>query len=472
MSKEEERQMTGNLRISFAVFAIALSICLRTVRAVNPFVTDNYGADPSAHVFNGRMYVYGSHDRTDASEYDMNDYHAYSSDDMQNWRDEGVALSLKDVPWAEGHFWAPDCNEKNGIYYFFFPTRVPKDGPLKGRPVGVATSPNPGGPFTDPEPIPETENYAGIDPAIFIDDDGTAYFILAAQGCEIAKMTPDLKHLAGPLVQVTGTDHFFEGPWMFKREGKYYMSYAASYPGKGPDGKRLPGQQFDYAIADKPEGPFKFMGSFANSVGSNIHGSQVEWNGVWYCFYHDNVLSIGKVKHGFKRGMRCDVIHFNPDGSIQAMVWTKEGPKQLKWLNPFARCEADCMCETDIPEGPHAITTEACSEGGVDVSHIRNGAWIRYAGVDFGSGASAFTAQVASPNGGGTIELHLDQQDGPLIGTAPVPATGGWQKWSAVNCPATNAPAVHDLFITFTGTGNDDLMNFDWYQFKPAKAHQ
>ena len=335
--------------------------------------------------------------------------------------------------------------------------------------MGVATGKNPGGPFTDAQPIVETAEYAGIDPAVFMDDDGTAYFILAAHGCEIAKMTPDLKHLVVPLVPVKGTDHFFEGPWMFKREGKYYMSYAASYPGKGPDGKRLPGQQFDYAIADKPEGPYKFMGAFANSVGSNIHGSQVEWNGVWYCFYHDDTPSIGKVKHGFKRGMRCDVINFNVDGSNQPMIWTKEGPKQLKWLNPFVRCEAGCMCQTDLPEGEHAITTEACSEGGVDVTHIRNGAWIRYAGVDFGLGASSFTAQVASQHGGGTIELHLDKQQGPLIGSVAVPVTGGVQKWSALHCPVTGGAGVHDLFITFTGTHEEDLVNFDWYQFGPAK---
>jgi arabinoxylan arabinofuranohydrolase len=117
--------------------------------AVNPIITDAYGADPSAHVFSGRLYVYGSHDRNDAREFDMNDYHVYSTDDMQNWQDEGVALSLKDVPWAEGHFWTPDCNVKNDIYYFYFPTRVPKNGRLKGRPVGVTPSRSPAGPFTD-----------------------------------------------------------------------------------------------------------------------------------------------------------------------------------------------------------------------------------------------------------------------------------------------------------------------------------
>ena len=107
-------------RIRIASVAIALLICFQSARAVNPFVTDNYSADPSAHVFNGRMYVYGSHDRTDASEYDMIDYHVYSTDDMQNWRDEGVTLSLKEVPWAEGHFWAPDCNEKDGPLLLLF----------------------------------------------------------------------------------------------------------------------------------------------------------------------------------------------------------------------------------------------------------------------------------------------------------------------------------------------------------------
>ena len=457
-----------NRILPVVLVAMILSLTSRPARAVNPIVSEAYGADPSAHVFNGRMYVYGSHDRNDAKEFDMNDYHVYSSDDMQNWKDEGVALSLKDVPWAEGHFWAPDCNVKDGTYYFYFPTRVPKDGPVKGRPVGVATSRSPAGPFTNAEPIPETEAYTGIDPSVFVDDDGTAYFILAAKGCELVKMTPDMKHLSGPLVPVHGIENFFEGPWMFKREGKYYMTYAAAYPGKGPDGKRLPGQQFDYAIGDKPEGPYKFMGAFTDSRGGNIHGSQVEWNGTWYCFYHDFSTSVGKERHGFKRGIRCDVMRFNADGSIQPLVWTDAGPKQLKWLNPFARCEAACMCQTDIPEGDHAIDTESCSEGGVDVTHIRNGAWIRYAGVDFGRGASSFTARVASANGGGAIELHLDAKEGPLIGRVAVPPSGGVQKWASFSCTVQNVSGVHDLYITFSGKGKNELMNFNWYQFQPA----
>jgi hypothetical protein len=468
--------MNTNRNLNFVRF-YATALCAmvllgrpRVSNAVNPIITDAYGADPSAHVFNGRMYVYGSHDRNDAKEFDMTDYHVYSTDDMQNWQDEGVALSLKDVPWAEGHFWAPDCNFKNGTYYFYFPVRVPKDSSLKTRLVGVATGTKPAGPFIDAQPMLETDNHDGIDPAVFIDDDATAYFLIAAHGCEIAKMTPDMKHLAAPLVPLQGIEHFFEGPWLFKRDKKYYLTYAASYPGKGPDGKRLPGQQFDYGISDKPEGPYKFMGAFTDSRGGNIHGSQIEWNGVWYCFYHDFSTSVGRKGHGFKRGMRCDVMNFNPDGSIQPLVWTDAGPKQLKWLNPFIRCEAECMCQTDIPEGEHAITTESCSEGGVDVTHIRNGAWIRYAGVDFGHGASAFTAQVASQKGGGSIELHLDQQTGPLIGSVAVPATGGVQTWSPVRCAVQQAAGVHDLYITFSGPGNDDLMNFDWYQFQQVPA--
>jgi arabinoxylan arabinofuranohydrolase len=475
--KPLERSMCFGLwaaegRLLPIVLALAgMLVASRPASGVNPIVTDAYGADPSAHVFNGRMYVYGSHDRNDAKEFDMNDYHVYSSDDMQNWKDEGVDLSLKVVPWAEGHFWAPDCNVKEGTYYFYFPTRVPVGGPLRGRPVGVATSTNPGGPFTDPEPIPETENYSGIDPSVFVDDDGTAYFILAAHGCEIAKMTPDMKRLAGPLVPVVGTDRFFEGPWLFKRDKKYYMTYAASFPGRGPHGKRLPGQQFDYAIADKPVGPYQFMGAFTDSRGGNIHGSQVQWNGVWYCFYHDFSMSVGRLSHGFKRGIRCDVMNFNPDGSIQPLVWTDHGPKQLKWLDPFLRCEAECMCQTDLPEGEHAIASEACSEGGVDVTRIREGAWIRYAGVDFAGGAAAFTARVASNDGRGWIELHLDKRDGPRVGSVSVPDTGGAQKWSSVHCSVCNATGVHDLYITFAGHGGGELMNFDWYEFKSAALH-
>ena len=453
-------------KIAYGV--VALIAMTSSAFALNPFVTTNYAADPSAHVFEGRIYVYPSHDRTDAKEYDMTDYHVYSTDDLQNWQDHGVALDVKDVPWGLSHMWAPDCAYKNGTYYFVFCPR-PRP-PLMGRPIGIATSTNPGGPFTArPKPI---DGCNGIDPSIFIDDDGTPYLIWAGKGCQGLKLKPDMSAFDGKPIQIQGLHNFFEGPWLFKRDGKYYMTYPARMKGGSGDGGS--GQYFDYAIGDSPLGPYKYMGHFGQSRGGgNIHGSQVEYQGKWYNFYHDFSISKGVPKSGFKRGIRVEEMTFNPDGTIVPMVMTDAGPKQLKWLDPFNNCEAECLAQCDIPSGPHAITTAGHAGETVYLTQIDNGDWARYAGVDFGQGATAFTARVASTHAECTIELHLDTLDGPIIGTCPVPNTGNKDAWQDAHCAIHGAAGVHDLFMKFIGPasenkpagGSADLFEFDAYHF-------
>jgi len=445
----------------------ALAVTAQAMRAANPVITTAYSADPSAHVFGGRMYVYPSHDRADSQEFDMTDYHVYSTDDMANWQDGGAILSLDKIPWAKAHLWAPDCGYKNGIYYLYFPA---DDNGKYDFKIGVATSKSPTGPFVaEPHPIPGA---GGIDPSVFMDDDGTPYLIWAGGGPVLCKLTPDMKALVGTPIHLQGCAKFFEGPWIFKRAGLYYLTYPAFQKGGSGDGGS--GQNYDYATAPSILGPYSYKGSFtrtrADQPGAgNIHGSQIEWHGVWYCFYHDCSLSQGDPKSGFRRSVRADVMHFNADGSIKPLLWTTTGPPQIKRLDPFARHEAVCLAQTAGPVGPQAVQTEPCREGGRDVGSIRSGSWIRYAGADFGRGASAFTARVAAPAAGSRIELHLDRRDGPLIGVCPVPNTGGWQTWRTVTCPVTHAAGGHDLFFQFRGPGTGGLFNVKWFRFGPAR---
>lgn len=452
-----QRSSGKKMKSPLCLMVLIITALATPAWAVNPIINAAYSADPSAHVFNGQIYVYGSHDRNDAKEWDMNDYHVYSTDDMQNWQDHGVCLSLKDVPWATGHFWAPDCNYKNGTYYFYFPPR----SKYKDRRFGVATSSSPAGPFKNAQPIRGT---GGIDPSIFIDDDGTPYLIWAGHGCEICKLNPDMKTLDGKPITIKGTYHFFEGPFVFKRKGIYYLTYPAWYPGGSLKGGS--GQNFAYSTAKNIMGPYTYRGIFSNSRGKgNIQGSQLKYHGVWYCFYHDFSSSKGQKHSGFKRGICVDVMHFNPDGTIPPLVWTKDGPKQIKWLNPYSRNEAETICQSAVPESADAVWTQACSEGGVDVCHIHSGAWIRYAGVDFGDGAGGFEARLASEHGGATMTLHLNKMDGPVIATLKIAATGGGQKWQTVHAPVKDATGVHDLYVTFNGAGKGNLADFDWYLF-------
>jgi len=433
----------------------------QAVLALNPIITTAYSADPSAHVFGGRMYVYPSHDRPDAQEFDMSDYHVYSTDDMANWQDPGVILSLGKIPWAKAHLWAPDCNCKNGTYYLYFPADA--DGRYHFK-IGVATSQSPAGPFVaEPKPIVGVD---GIDPSIFLDDDGTPYLIWAAGGPMLCRLKPDMKTLDGTPTRLTGCDKFFEGPWLFKRQALYYLTYPAFLKGGSGDGGS--GQNYDYAVAKSLFGPYAYKGTFTRSGpgAGNIHGSQVQWQGHWYCFYHDCSLSQGNIKSGFKRSVRVDEMHFGPDGAILPLQWTDSGPRPLRSLNPYARCEAETLARTAGPADSEAITTEACSEGGEDLGSIADDAWAEYAHADFGSGAKRFNARIASPLAGGRIELHLDSRGGPLVGVCPVPKTDGWQRWQTVSCPVTKAAVgVHELFLVFRGRAVGGLFNINWFRF-------
>ena len=453
--------------IAFLLCLTALPLAMQAARADNPIVTTAYSADPSAHVFGNKMYVYPSHDRADAQEFDMNDYHVYSTDDMANWQDGGVILSLAQIPWAKAHLWAPDCNFYKGKYYLYFPA---DDNGKYEMKIGVATSASPTGPFVaEPHPIPGAN---GGDPSVFIDDDGTPYLIWAGNGPTLCRLTPDMKALAGTPTRLQGLDKFFEGPWIFKRAGLYYVTYPAFL--KGGSGLGGNGQNYDYATAKNILGPYTYRGTFTRtradeSQGGNIHGSQVQWHGNWYCFYHDFSLSNGDPKSGFKRCVKVDLMHFGPNGGILPLKWTQTGPPKIKNLNPFVRRPAVSLCQSPGPRDPHYVQTEPCSEGGLDLGSISDGSWAEYANADFGRGAGTFTARVASPGTGSRLELHLDSRTGPLVGQRLVPGTGGWQTWQTVTCPVKGAAGVHDLFLTFHAPHPGGLLNLEWFRFGQAR---
>jgi hypothetical protein len=291
-----------------------------------PIVSHIYTADPSAHVFNGKLYVYPSHDReTDikdndnGDQYDMNDYHVFSMEEVGGpVTDHGVALKQEDVPWVSKQLWAPDAATKNGKYYLFFPARD-KEGIFR---VGVAVGDKPEGPFK-----PEGDYIQGsfsIDPASFVDEDGQAYLYFGgiwggqlqcwatgkfvrdaeteptsgnALTAKVAKLsddmttfTTDVKDVvildeAGKPIQAEDHDRrFFEAAWMHKYNGKYYFSYSTGDT-----------HYLCYAIGDSPLGPFTYGGRiFEPVIGWTTHHSIAEFKGKWYLFYHDSTLSGGK----------------------------------------------------------------------------------------------------------------------------------------------------------------------------------
>jgi beta-xylosidase len=315
------------------------------VKMKEPLITHIYTADPSAHVFEGKLYIYPSHDldndtppSQEGDQYDMQDYHVFSMDDMHSpIIDHGQVLHVDDVPWAQKQMWAPDAAFKNDTYYFYFPAKD-ADGIFR---IGVATSDSPAGPFTpQAEPIPGSFS---IDPCVFVDDDGQAYLYFGGlwggqlerwqtgtydpagsepQGAEpalgprVARMADDMLHFDGPVEEVLIVDQdgqpirardnerrFFEAAWMHKHNGTYYLSYSTGDT-----------HYIVYATSDSPTGPFVYQGRILNPViGWTTHHSIVEFEGKWYLFYHDSSLS-GGVDH--KRSVKVAEIVYNADGSI------------------------------------------------------------------------------------------------------------------------------------------------------------
>lgn len=316
-----------------------------------PLITSIYTADPSAHVFNGKIYIYPSHDiesntaqDDEGGHFDMKDYRILSMDDIGGKvTDHGVALDIKNVPWAGRQMWAPDAAFKNGTYYLYFPVKDKEDIFR----IGVATSKSPTGPFkAEPKFI---EGSYSIDPSVFTDTDGKSYMYFGgiwggqlqrwatgsfdkngsktdlkqddkpAIGPRMAVMSKDMLKFDGAVKElqildpagkpILGKDHdrrFFEAPWIHKYNGKYYLSYSTGDT-----------HFICYATSTSPSGPFTYQGVILKPVvGWTNHHSIIEFKGKWYLFYHDSVLSGGQTH---LRSVKVMELKYNADGSIVTM---------------------------------------------------------------------------------------------------------------------------------------------------------
>ncbi|MDF9845302.1 MULTISPECIES: glycoside hydrolase family 43 protein [unclassified Paenibacillus] len=322
---------------------------MSSVKPNQPLVTHIFTADPSAHVFENKIYIYPSHDldhdgpdNDNGDQYKMEDYHVLSLDNFDSPAvDHGEALHLKDVPWASAQMWAPDAAYKNNQYYLYFPARD-KDGIFR---IGVATSPNPAGPFkAEPDYI---KGSYSIDPAVLVDEDDQAYIYFGglwggqlekwqtgtfqpeqtegppadqpAIGPRVAKLSEDMLSFAGEPQEISIIDEdgnpitagdeerrYFEGPWVHKYNGYYYLSYSTGSTHK-----------LVYGISRSPLGPFTFKGTILTPViGWTTHHSIVQFEDKWYLFYHDSSLSEG-VNH--KRCVKYTELKYNEEGTIQTI---------------------------------------------------------------------------------------------------------------------------------------------------------
>ena len=365
-----------------------------TVTGTNPIITGQFTADPTARVFEGKLYMYPSHDipsvithHDGSAWFSMPDYHVFSSEDLTSWTDHGVILRQEDVPWGKPDayaMWAPDCVQKDGKYYFYFPD-APAEG--WGFGIGVAVADKPYGPFVpEAEPI---KGVMGIDPCVLIDDDGKSYIYWSGMGLNGCMLKDNMLELDGEPVRLDETlpEGFKEGPFAFKCNGKYYLTY----PWVRKDTETLA-----YAMSDSPLGPFEYKGLLMKESPTGCwtnHHSIVQYKGEWFLFYHHNDYSPHFDKN---RSARIDRVSFNEDGTIQEVIPTLRGVGPVK---ASSRVEIDRYSSIEGARIEYVDTADYFR--GWKTVFTNPGDAVCFNELDFGVKApSSVTFAVRAPEGG------------------------------------------------------------------------
>jgi arabinoxylan arabinofuranohydrolase len=437
-------------------------VCSFSSISQKPIIQTSYTADPAPMVYNDTVFLYTGHDEDDAMGFKMHNWLLYTSTDMVNWTDHGVIASLKNFDWVpyDNGAWAAQCVERNGKFYLY----CPMPG---GVGIGVLVADSPYGPFKDPigKPLVKNSNH-DIDPTILIDDDGQAYMYWGNPKVYYVKLNEDMISYSGEIMQEPTTpSNYQEGPWVWKRNGHYYMAYASTCCPEG----------IGYAMSNSPTGPWEYKGMIvdASEKTRGNHPGIIEYKGRWYVFGHSyDLLKRTTSKFYERRSVDMDEMFYNPDGTIQNRhYWSDEGPEQVGTLNPFKRVEAETIAWSE------GVKTrfETEWEGDFDwargkkiadrmfVTSIQNGDYIMVKGVDFAKGAKSVEVSVASLYGG-KIEIRSGKIDGPIIATVDINTLregGIWRKFTA---PANKSiKGVHDVYFVFRG--EKDLFDFDWWKF-------
>ena len=436
------------------VCALAAPFLFATAFATNPLIMDQFTADPTARVFEGRIYVYPSHDiPTEPGKgrpgwFCMEDYHVFSSDDLTDWKDHGVIVSQANVDWVNSNaysMWAPDCVFRSGKYYFFFPA-IAKAGGFR---VGVAIADKPYGPFKpEAEPI---EGVRGIDPCVFIDKDGSAYLYYSAKKIYVGRLKDSMLALEGTpaVIDNLPTKGLLEGAFVFERNGIYYLTY----PHVENTRERL-----EYSTSTHPLGPFQQRGVILDESPTGcwtVHHSIVEYQGQWYLFYHDKDLSPDDDKN---RSIRADRLFFDDDGAIKKVVPTLRG---VGIVEATSKLQIDRYSAASEKGATVSFLDRANPGGGWAISLQGAGSWVRFDRVLFAeSTLNDLIARGVSSKGGG-VEVHLDDKNGPVLGRISFEKGS---EWKIARTKLEKGPTgLHDIFVTLSGNATVDV---DWISFE------
>ena len=422
--------------------------------ALMPIIQTKFTADPAPYVHDSVVYLYTTHDEDDADGFKMKDWLLYTSTDMVNWRDCGAVASLADFPWArnkENGAWALQVIERGGKWFMYCP--------LHGNGIGVLVADSPYGPFKDPLGHPlvwQKEHWNDIDPTVWIDDDGQAYLYWGNPHLYGVKLNEDMISYSGQIVQFPKIRDYQEGPWFYKRNGRYYLAFASTCCPEG----------IGYAMSDAPFGPWEYKGHIMDHTPKTRgnHPGIIDYKGKSYCFgLNYDILRLSTDTHHERRSVSVQEMEYREDGTIPELPYFKSGKlTQIEPFDPYRRVEAETMAWgyglKTRPDGLRAQPQNQIVFGADD------GEYILVKGVAFAGGAAAMMLSIKPLAPGASIEIRLDAPGGALAGkVAFAQAADGFETFTT---PLENASGVHDLYFVFRSgvPGGKNLLEFDWWR--------
>lgn len=465
---------------------LALAVCLSargeckltpagTEQQNMPLVQTKYTADPAPLVDGDTLFLYTSHDASPEDIPDLNekssagffmyDWLLWSTTDMVNWTAHGAVASLQDFKWRtrENGAWAIQTVKRGGKYYLY--------APLHGHGIGVLVADSPYGPFKDPLGKPlvwQRQNWDDIDPTVFVDDDGQAYMYWGNPRTYYALLNDDMISLKGEIHKLDyKIEHYQEGPWFYKRGGKYYLHYATTC---------CP-EALGYAMSDSPTGPWVSKGYVMRPTGRcrGNHPGVADYKGHTYIFGQNyDLMHLETQEHHERRSVTASEICYLVDGTIpEVPYWLDQHPlTPLAHFNPYNKVEAETMAwgyglktaKFGIKNtGVVADMPESTGRRNVYVYDLDAGEYIRLRAVDFGTGAKR-VVMTAAAAGSATITVRLDSTTGPAVATIKITDTGSVDTYKPFTAKVAGAASVHDLYFCIDYAQGD--VRLDWWQFK------
>jgi hypothetical protein len=458
------------------------ALCPSVVLALNPICPPGVCiADPEARQMpDGRVYVYGSRDEP-GNTWCSHSYNVLSSADLKHWNLDQTSFATagngKQTDYTSAILYAPDCIHRNGKYYLYY---CLSSG---GEDEGVAVAQSPYGPFVNGRKI---AGISGIDPSVFIDDDGQAYLYWGQGNAKVARLTPDMTDIDRSTIkegiiyhhdskytenaaELKKMDDFWfnEGSSVRKRNGIYYYVFAQG----GRHGRGCCAC-LAYATGTSPMGPFTYRGVIVDNFGSapsivNNHGCITEVNGKWYVFYHRPTRGNPSMRKAC-----LEPISFNPDGTIPEVEMTTQGADGP--LNPLVRMDAARAC---LMSGNVRAMARAMPDGNMveDLAFTKDGDTMTWRYFDFtGKNATRFTCKTWAKNAAAKIEIHIDKADGELIGTCDLAASSDNVAYNIYTTTVKAVRGVHALVLVARAgqpePKKSDLFNLEWFVFDSVPA--